>query len=301
MLTFFTTPKPFRGHIDTIQRNAIRSWTLIHPETEVILFGDDDGAAQAARELGIRHEPYVERNQFGTKYLGPIYDRAQEIARNEIICYVNCDIILMSDFRNALERLCQWRQQFLMIGQRWDLNITEQIDFGDGDWERGLRTRALREGKQRPPEWIDYFVFWRGAYYRKIPPFVIGRPAWDTWLVWYARAAKMCVVDTSKMVVAVHQNHDYSYHPEGEAGVWTGEEARRNRELLGGWMHIGTADDATHRLSRDGIGRSYRHWLMMVKRASVASLRAFLERTMPLRSALGLKRERVSSLFPRKR
>ena len=28
MLTIFTTPKPFRGHIGIIQRNALKSWTI---------------------------------------------------------------------------------------------------------------------------------------------------------------------------------------------------------------------------------------------------------------------------------
>jgi len=50
MITFFTTPKPFRGHIGVIQRNAIESWKRIHPSAEVILFGDEEGAAEAARE-----------------------------------------------------------------------------------------------------------------------------------------------------------------------------------------------------------------------------------------------------------
>ena len=57
MLTIFSTPKPFVGHIGIIQRNAIKSWTLLHPDVEVILFGDDEGAAQACQDLGIRHEP----------------------------------------------------------------------------------------------------------------------------------------------------------------------------------------------------------------------------------------------------
>lgn len=295
MLTFFTTPKPFRGHIDVIQRNAIESWTRVHPDAEVILFGDDDGAAEAARELGVRHEPHVTRNEHGTKYLGPIYDRAQEIARNAIVCYVNCDIVLMSDFRNAVERICRWRQQFLMIGRRWDLNVGTPLAFGRVDWEQDVRTLALKEDKQRPPEWIDYFVFWRGLYYRRIPPFVIGRPSWDNWLVWFARASRTPVVDASAVVVAVHQNHDYSYHPDGAMGVWLGEEARANRKLLGGWMHIGTVENATHRLTREGIRRNYRHWIVMGKRAWLAGIRGLwygcLGITRPARHALGLRQE----------
>jgi hypothetical protein len=43
MLTIFSTPKPFHGHSGIIQRNALKSWTLLHPDVEVILFGIEDG------------------------------------------------------------------------------------------------------------------------------------------------------------------------------------------------------------------------------------------------------------------
>jgi hypothetical protein len=47
MLTFVTTAKPFLRHDSVIQRNALKSWTLLRPDVEVILFGDDAGAADA--------------------------------------------------------------------------------------------------------------------------------------------------------------------------------------------------------------------------------------------------------------
>ncbi len=76
-----------------IQRNALESWTLLHPDIEVILFGDDEGAGLAARELGLRHEPHVERNEYGTKRLDYMFTTARAIARHEVLCYINCDII----------------------------------------------------------------------------------------------------------------------------------------------------------------------------------------------------------------
>jgi hypothetical protein len=40
MLTFSTTAKPFVGQ-SGIQQNALRSRTLVHPDAEIILFGDE--------------------------------------------------------------------------------------------------------------------------------------------------------------------------------------------------------------------------------------------------------------------
>ena len=72
MLTLFAIPKNFRGHIATIQRNAIASWTRLIPRPEIFLFGGEEGTAEIAHELGLRHFPEVARNEFGTPGLGKI-------------------------------------------------------------------------------------------------------------------------------------------------------------------------------------------------------------------------------------
>jgi hypothetical protein len=52
MITIFSKAKAFTGHTGVIQRNALKSWTKVAPGAEVILFGDEEGAAETARELG---------------------------------------------------------------------------------------------------------------------------------------------------------------------------------------------------------------------------------------------------------
>lgn len=64
MLTIFSCPKPFRGHINIIQRNAIRSWTLLQARPEIILIGNEEGTAEVCKEFGLRHIPDVERNEY---------------------------------------------------------------------------------------------------------------------------------------------------------------------------------------------------------------------------------------------
>jgi hypothetical protein len=299
MITFFTTPKPFRGHIGIIQRNAIESWKRIHPEAEVILFGDEEGAGEAAGELGIRHVSGVQRNEHGTKYLSPIFDAAQDLAHHACLCYINCDIILLSDFRAAAERVTGLGGRFLMAGRRWDTDITAPVDFCAPDWEATVRRLAFEANHQRPPQWIDYFVFSRGLYYKNTPPFVIGRPGWDNWLVWHARDSGARVVDATAVVQAVHQNHDYSYHPDGEAGVWQGEEAQQNYALLEGGRCFATMENATHRLTPEGLHPNYHHWAVMGKRRVTALRNAvwfgLLDITRPLRQRLGLRQRRAPS------
>jgi len=298
MLTIFSTPKPFLGHINIIQRNAIESWKRLHPSCEVILFGADEGAAETARELDIRHEAQVERNEFGTKYLASIFDRAEETARHGLLCYVNCDIVLTGDFIDAVKRVSAWRSKFLMAGQRWDLDVAEPLDFGDADWGKRIQDAALAANRQRPPQWIDYFVFSRGLYRQRIPSLVVGRPGWDNWLVWRALADGAAVVDASESVTAVHQNHDYGYHPDGEKGVWEGQEAQRNYQFLEGRKRFRTVEDATHVVTPAGIRRNFRRYWVGPKRRAVAISRAawfgMLGLTRPLRHRLGWRQKPIS-------
>jgi len=237
VLTFFTTAKPFVGHAEIIQRNALKSWTLMHPHAEVILFGDEHGAGEVARELGIRHEPHVERSELGTKRLDYLFSTARAIARHDVLCYVNCDIVLTQDFRRALKDVQRAHEEFLMVGRRWDLEVWEPIDFTRANWQSRLQAAALSRGRQRPAEWIDYFAFNRTLYGVSVPPFLIGRIHWDDWLVWKAKRLGAAVVDASSSVMAVHQNHDYGYHPQGREGMWRDVESHQNLILAGGYRH----------------------------------------------------------------
>src|SRR4030042_6729586 len=98
MITFFACPKACIGHIDIIQRNAIGSWTLLRPKPEIILMGTDKGVAEICQELGLIHIAEIDKNEYGTPLVSSIFEVAQEIAAYPIVCYINSDILLMSDF-----------------------------------------------------------------------------------------------------------------------------------------------------------------------------------------------------------
>ena len=268
MLSIFALPKPFSGHNGVIQLNAIQSWIRLRPACEIILLGDEEGTAEIAARFGVRHIAHVERNEHGTPLVGALFSAAQEAASHKIVCYVNADIILMSDFLPAIS-LIQGRP-FLCVGRRWDLDLKEPLDFGDPAWEKRLRARLVREGRLHPVSGLDYFVFPRGTY-RDIPPFAIGRTAWDNWLLYKARSLGLTAIDATRAITAVHQNHGYTHYnvPGDEAnGVWKGVEARRNLELLGGSQYSFHLWDVTHVLTADGLkpARSMRHLLWRVLR-----------------------------------
>jgi hypothetical protein len=262
MLTIFALPKAFQGHTKIIQTNAIYSWTKLRPSCEIILFGNDDGTAEIAAELGLRHVPEVTQNEYGTPLVSSLFNMAQGLARYDIMAYVNSDIILTSDFPEAVRRI--QKERFLLIGRRWDMDVEEPLDFESPDWENGLLARLAENGKIHGRSGLDYFVFPRGMY-GDIPPFAIGRTAWDNWLIYRARSLGVPVIEVTGAVTIVHQNHDYAKFQTGDKDSARGErkgvEGMRNRQLLGSPYRSFNLWDATHILTSDGLkpARSIRH------------------------------------------
>jgi hypothetical protein len=265
MLTLFAIPKHFRGHIATIQRNAITSWTHLTPRPEILLFGDEEGTAEIAAELCVRHIPNVARNEFGTPMLDDLFRLAEKHASTDLLGYVNADIILTDDFCVAAERVYAQFKTFMMVGRRWDLDWEQRLDFSQPDWAQSIRDRALSADVQRPGNYIDYFLYPRGLC-GALLPLAIGRFSWDNYLVWRARSRGAELVDVSPAVVAIHQNHDYSHHPLGPNEVPWGPERKRNRDMVGPWWHLYTIEDATQILTADGFRRSHLHTWLMIKR-----------------------------------
>lgn len=140
-----------------------------------------------------------------------------------------------------------------MVGRRWNLDIKEELDF-EQNWQEQLKMRVARRGKLYPHFAIDYFVYPKGVW-GEIPSFAIGRPAWDNWIIYRARSLNLPIVDLTKGVTVVHQNHDYSHHPQGWHGAMEGEESRRNIALAGEVAHVHSLLDADYYLTEKGLRR----------------------------------------------
>lgn len=293
LLTIAAVPKPFVGHSAIIQRNAISSWSLLPTKPEILLFGGEAGTAEICREMRLRCIGEVARNAHRTPLLSSVFEQAARLATYDILCFVNSDIILLNDFMSALEMVCRWRKRFLMVGRRCDINLSEAIDFASPDWDRRIREAATRTGKMRPVEWIDYFAFPR-MLFKSIPPFAIGRPRYDNWLIWRASSLGAAIVDASASVLAVHQNHDYAHIEGGEEGWRKGEETLRNQELMGAPNRFRTIANARYLVTPEGIkpasGEPYAEARKRVRREDLQF------RTQPLRHALGLRKRNLERI-----
>lgn len=249
MITFFTIPKPFQSHIGVIQRNAIQSWLRLKPQCEIILFGDERGLEETAREFNITHINNINKTEYGTPLLDHVFKLARETAVNDIICYINSDMILLDDFLPAIQQIRF--DKFLMAGQRWDLDLKRPCGFGLG-WEEELRQRVAERGILHPPSGKDYFAFSKRSL-GPMPPFAVGRQGWDNWLIYDFRSRGIPVIDATEKVMAVHQNHDYNHVPSKTGARWEGPESDRNLELIGRRIYEWNLDDSDWMLCSRGL------------------------------------------------
>jgi hypothetical protein len=286
MMTIAASPRAFKGHFGVIQNNAIHSWLALHPKPQVILFGNEEGTATIALELGICHIPDPACSEYGTPLLSDIIETTRRRSVNKLLCYVNADILLLEEWSYALQSVMRQMDRFLVVARRLNINIAERINFEQ--WNGFRKKELIAGGGAGPNHSIDVFVFPRETY-RDVPPFSIGRPWFDQWFIKAARVNRMPVVDVTRVAQAIHQNHDYSHVKGGLDCVLGGEEAEKNLRLYGEKAHRFTLVDATHELTPEGkISR-------LVLRKPVFQTKRFLwdifiNRTSAVRHRLGLPR-----------
>jgi hypothetical protein len=251
-VTVFTSPKAFRGIFDVIQHNAIQSWTRLQPRPEIILVGDDFGTAEAARTHGCVHVQGVARNEYGTPLISSIFSLAQQAAGSDVLCYLNSDIILLSDFIPAVSAVRGQvkGERFLLVGRKTTVDIPEPIDFADNDSESALRKRAA-SGRQGTYD-SDFFVFRKGMLL-DVPPFAIGRCYWTQWFMYDTRRKGIPMIDMTNVVLSIESRHDYSHAAStgGEKRL-SGVEFRLNRRLFAGCRYYTTVD-ASQVMTKSGL------------------------------------------------
>jgi hypothetical protein len=223
--------------------------------------------AAVAREFGVKHLPDVARNNKGTPLVSSIFDLARRNSDLPLLAYVNADILLMPDFVAAARAVAEKAQRFLLVGQRWDLDVREPLDFSPG-WEERLRRRVNDDGQLHPPAGSDYFIFPREGF-TDIPAFAIGRAGWDNWMIYQARRQRWPVVDVTLSVRIVHQSHDYGHLPGGQPHYRLPETDENIRLAGGREMTRFTLLDADRRLV-DGRLRP-RRWTPDVLRRAIES------------------------------
>lgn len=233
MITFFTTAKDFKGKTKTAQKNAIRSWKNSIQEAEIILFSKSEGAEEISEELEIKYIPDIRVSDQGTPFISEMFEIAGDVAKYEVCCFINADIIIYPVFSKSLLEINNLlKANYLVVGQRKDLDFDQEIDF-DTDWETILEKTVRQKASIHLPTGSDFFAFPKGQYkVGDIPDLLVGRQGWDLWMIYNARCNKAKAIDLSRKTMVIHQNHDYSHRRIKVENLTIEEEALSNYKHL---------------------------------------------------------------------
>ncbi|NMB61261.1 MAG: hypothetical protein GYA18_02840 [Chloroflexi bacterium] len=278
MITFFSAPKPFTNpHINTIQRNAIQSWIRLGDKVQVLLLGDDEGVDRVASEFKVPHLSQVRCNEKGTPLISSMLELAREHSNSPFLCIINTDILVMPDMLDGLEKVANLYKRFLLVGQRWDLEVNESLQTTE-DLFGHVGELIRRYGRLHPPMGSDYFIFPRTCF-THIPDFAIGRAGWDNWMIFKARLEGWIVVDGSQDITIAHQDHDYS-HLSGGLPHYRQPETAANVKLAGGDHTIFTLHDAQAKLVDGSIQKIPLTWKRFWRQIEIFPITFFKSKTL---------------------
>jgi hypothetical protein len=216
----------------------------------VILLGEEAGLAEFAAECGVKHLPGVARNANGTPLVSSMFELARSNSTSPLLCCANADIVLMPDVVQGALDTARLAKKFLIVGQRWDLDVREPLEFTPG-WPERLRLRARTQGKLHRASGSDYFIFQRECF-TDMPAFAIGRAGWDNWMIYAGRRYGWPVIDATPSIMIIHQNHDYSHLPGGQPHYRL-PETFENIRLAGGKRAIFELQDVDRQLVEGGL------------------------------------------------
>lgn len=235
MITFFTTAKDFVDKNKTAQVNAIKSWKIANAEVEIILFGYSEGAKEIAEELQLIYVPDIKTSHQGTPFINDMFEKASNLANNEICCFINADIIVYSKFVQSLLYIHKLlKTKYLVVGQRQNIDLDNEINFAT-NWEAEIESLVVKNGTMFAfnESGSDFFAFPKSQYKKgDIPDLIVGRPGWDLWMIYNGRLKGFKVIDLSDTITIVHQNHNYSHRKVKFDSYEQDEEALSNYKNL---------------------------------------------------------------------
>jgi hypothetical protein len=253
MITILCSPKPFINEAAWNQINALRSWRAIGQNIEIIVFGAVQGASEAAAEVNADFVPEIETSSTGAPSFNFMANYASERSRNNLLVYVNCDILLNSSIVKAMESASNRFNRFLLVGERLDLAQGIIINVCQPNWAENLTSLA---GKKQllphGPTGVDYFGFIRNMW-DDLPPVYMGRAMCDQALLHYCLGQRIPVLDASLAVTAVHQFHDYSHIQGGKQEVFRGKDLADMKRIHKLGRSLPTVPDADWSFNGKGI------------------------------------------------
>ena len=225
LILFTSWPDSVSGYV---RNNTCSNWASLKPVVHPVLFTNSPAVSRECRRYGWTILPLRHTAAGGLPVLKDMFSEVTNRFTSLFYGYSNGDIIYGE---NVLQTLLVIKKYFgvqetplLVVGIRTNVaNVTslEASSF------RNLQMASKSRGKLFIGASQDYFITNKAFPWSKIPRVVIGKIAYDNWLVLNSVYQNHTVVDATETVLAVHQTT--------EKGIFEGHSKPHsdyNRRLL---------------------------------------------------------------------
>ena len=165
-------------------------------------------------------------------------------------------MILLDDFAQAVHALkgelaSNGTSHFLLASRRKSVAVSGALGFEAPDWAARLQQEVTSKGSRDGSGGLDLLLYNRGLF-SDIPPFALGRTAWDNWLVWKAEEDFAVIIDATATFIPIHQAHHSGCLPGTVQADVRASEIQRNVGLAEGHL-LSLTDARTHILTCSGL------------------------------------------------
>ena len=221
LLTLFTS---WNDNSDKylVHNLTVRNWLSLSPFVIPVIFTNESDVADECRRMGWEVFPVRVAAADGIPVLKYMFQDVMEAFNTTFYAYSNGDILYTDGLIDTLVALVNShidiQTPVMLVGKRTNVdNVTES----EGSSYENLTAIAKSRGKLFTGYAEDYFITPRVYPWKDIAEVVIGRRAYDNWLVYYARKQKQVVIDATSTLLAVHQttvagNFEGHGHKNGE-------------------------------------------------------------------------------------
>ncbi|KAK3600957.1 hypothetical protein CHS0354_004166 [Potamilus streckersoni] len=196
------------------------NWLSLRPFVMPIIFTNETALAHVCESAGWVILPLRVTAADGVPVLKYMYIDAMRRFESNFYAFANSDILFTDTLVDTLIEILQNKStshnstqdnstsdhHALIIGRRTNVfNITME----EGSSWSEVTTAAKKRGELFLVDAEDYFITSPSYPWNDIPEIVIGRRAYDNWLVLNARKQKHQVIDATDTILAVHQTTNH--------------------------------------------------------------------------------------------
>ena len=232
---WFTTFKAAKNR-HLIHLNTLVNWAKFIPFMQPVLFSSkiNQEYDSIARDLGWHVYQIPRTNEYGTPYISDMVDVIMNGTYDSTFYgFANGDILFDRSLILSLASMAEYKKYvrkgpLLTVGKRtnYKVNANWTNTISDFYYIEQLRTRGKLFGSNAE----DYFFFTRDFPRRIFKNLVIGRPAYDNYLVAMAIKLNVIVIDATNTLFVLHQQSPYETDHSGRD---ENKDAKYNIHMIG--------------------------------------------------------------------